>query len=86
LPAIDPPVWQAGYRPAKIRITYTGTPISSFNVRDHDWSRIAVPISTALASLEERDLAYVGVADIYRLEMFIVPGQTNISAIEFLLP
>jgi len=86
LPAIFPAIWQAGYRPPYIRITYTGTRITSFNVRDQGWAKIATPPDAALDSLEERRLFVTAVDDIHTLHLFIASGQTNVTNIEFYPP
>lgn len=86
LPAISPPIWQAGYRSQYIRLTYTGTRITNFNVRDQGWSKIASPPDAALDSLEERRLFVTAVDDIHTLHMHITSGQTNITNIEFYPP
>jgi len=86
LEAQSPPIWQAGYRPTKIRLTYTGTPITSFNIRDQGWHKIITPQDQPLASGQEAAFDWTNDQDIHTIHMFIVPGQTNISAIEFLPP
>lgn len=84
LEAQSPPIWQAGYRPTHIRITYTGTPITNFNIRDQGWHKIITPQNQPLASLQAAAFDWTYNQDIHTLHMFIAAGQTNISAIEFL--
>lgn len=75
--------WADDYRPTKIRITYTGTDITSLKVRDTDYNDIADPPGSAYSSGTELDLDFTPDLDLDSIVIKNSVGTTTFTQIEF---
>jgi len=75
--------WASGYRPTKIRVTYTGTSITRLIVRDTDYNEITDPPDSAYASGTERALDFTPGLNLDSIVIYNGAGTTVFTNIEF---
>lgn len=80
---VTKPNWADGYRPTKIRVTYTGTSITRFIVRDTDNNDIADPPDSPYTSGTERALDFTPNLNLDSIVIYNGAGTTNFTNIEF---